>query len=166
MPPSASYHAGMANLSDIVSSTFWRVNPPDADPVETREWLEAFDELIAGAAGAAAAGPQHAVQELDRARAAAAVPGQPGARAAHFVDRALERARDGGEGQSRISGARRPHRELRLGGGSLRGGLQPLLPRRSTRGPGVFPAPFRAGRVCAGLPGGSSFRKPIESLSA
>ena len=43
----ASYHAGMANLSDIVSSAFWRVNPPDADPVETREWLEAFDALIA-----------------------------------------------------------------------------------------------------------------------
>src|SRR3954463_1614395 len=37
----------MANLSDIVSSAFWRVNPPDADPVETREWLEAFDALIA-----------------------------------------------------------------------------------------------------------------------
>ena len=47
MPASASYHAGMANLSDIVSSAFWRVNPPDADPVETREWLEAFDALIA-----------------------------------------------------------------------------------------------------------------------
>ncbi len=37
----------MADLSDIVSSAFWRVNPPDADPVETREWLEAFDALIA-----------------------------------------------------------------------------------------------------------------------
>src|SRR3954469_5893395 len=37
----------MANLSDIVSSAFWRVNPPDADPIETREWLEAFDALIA-----------------------------------------------------------------------------------------------------------------------
>src|SRR5580765_8264545 len=47
MLPVASYHAGMANLSDIVSSAFWRVNPPDADPVETREWLEAFDALIA-----------------------------------------------------------------------------------------------------------------------
>jgi pyruvate dehydrogenase E1 component len=37
----------MTDLSDIVSSAFWRVNPPDADPVETREWLEAFDALIA-----------------------------------------------------------------------------------------------------------------------
>src|SRR5690349_24886217 len=41
------YHARMTDLSDIVSSAFWRVNPPDADPVETREWLEAFDALIA-----------------------------------------------------------------------------------------------------------------------
>src|SRR3954470_14196448 len=37
----------MANLSDIVSSAYWRVNPPDADPLETREWLEAFDALVA-----------------------------------------------------------------------------------------------------------------------
>jgi pyruvate dehydrogenase E1 component len=36
----------MANLSDIVTSASWRVNPPDADPVETREWLEAFDALV------------------------------------------------------------------------------------------------------------------------
>jgi pyruvate dehydrogenase E1 component len=36
----------MTNLSDIVTSAFWRVNPPDADPVETREWLEAFDALV------------------------------------------------------------------------------------------------------------------------
>jgi pyruvate dehydrogenase E1 component len=43
----ASYHAGMTDLSDIDSSAFWRVNPPDADPAETREWLEAFDALIA-----------------------------------------------------------------------------------------------------------------------
>ncbi len=36
----------MTDLSDIVSSAFWRVNPPDADPRETREWLEAFDALV------------------------------------------------------------------------------------------------------------------------
>jgi len=36
----------MADLADIVSSTFWRVNAPDADPTETREWLEAFDALV------------------------------------------------------------------------------------------------------------------------
>jgi pyruvate dehydrogenase E1 component len=37
----------MADLSDIVTSAFWRVNPPDADPSETREWLDAFDALVA-----------------------------------------------------------------------------------------------------------------------
>ncbi|OGA56478.1 MAG: pyruvate dehydrogenase (acetyl-transferring), homodimeric type [Betaproteobacteria bacterium RIFCSPLOWO2_12_FULL_65_14] len=37
----------MTDLSDIVSSASWRVNPLDADPVETREWLEAFDALVA-----------------------------------------------------------------------------------------------------------------------
>src|SRR4051812_5071674 len=36
----------MANLSDIVTSAFWRVNPPDIDPAETREWLDAFDALV------------------------------------------------------------------------------------------------------------------------
>jgi pyruvate dehydrogenase E1 component len=37
----------MTDLANIVTSAFWRVNPPDADPVETREWLEAFDALVA-----------------------------------------------------------------------------------------------------------------------
>src|SRR5881628_279200 len=36
----------MTDLADIVTSAFWRVNPPDADPTETREWLEAFDALV------------------------------------------------------------------------------------------------------------------------
>jgi len=39
----------MTDLSAIVGSAFWRVNPPDADPVETREWLDAFDALVAAA---------------------------------------------------------------------------------------------------------------------
>ena len=47
MLPADSYHAGMTDLSDIDYSAFWRVNPPDADPAETREWLEAFDALVA-----------------------------------------------------------------------------------------------------------------------
>src|SRR5438552_12460464 len=36
----------MTDLADIVTSAFWRVNPPDADPAETREWLDAFDALV------------------------------------------------------------------------------------------------------------------------
>ncbi|HEY5637324.1 MAG TPA: alpha-ketoglutarate dehydrogenase [Burkholderiales bacterium] len=36
----------MTDLTDMLSSAFWRVNPPDADPLETREWLDAFDALV------------------------------------------------------------------------------------------------------------------------
>src|ERR1700674_3155117 len=36
----------MTDLADLGSSAFWRVNAPDADPLETREWLEAFDALV------------------------------------------------------------------------------------------------------------------------
>jgi len=36
----------MTDLSDLGSSAFWRVNPRDADPNETREWLDAFDALV------------------------------------------------------------------------------------------------------------------------
>jgi pyruvate dehydrogenase E1 component len=34
-------------LSDSSFSGYWRVIAPDADPVETREWLDAFDALVA-----------------------------------------------------------------------------------------------------------------------
>ena len=36
----------MTDLSDLGSSAFWRVNPKDADPQETREWLSAFDAMV------------------------------------------------------------------------------------------------------------------------
>src|SRR5258707_1833214 len=36
----------MTVLADMVTSAFGRVNPPDADPQETREWLDAFDALV------------------------------------------------------------------------------------------------------------------------
>jgi len=36
----------MTDLSDLDSSSFWRVNPKDSDPRETREWLEAFDAMV------------------------------------------------------------------------------------------------------------------------
>jgi pyruvate dehydrogenase E1 component len=36
----------MTDLSDFSFSGFWRVLPQDADPVETREWLEAFDAVV------------------------------------------------------------------------------------------------------------------------
>src|SRR5438477_3716002 len=39
----------MTDLSDrteLVFSGYWRVLPKDADPVETREWLQAFDAVL------------------------------------------------------------------------------------------------------------------------
>jgi pyruvate dehydrogenase E1 component len=36
----------MTDLSDLGSSAFWRVNPRDSDPNETREWIEAFDAMV------------------------------------------------------------------------------------------------------------------------
>jgi pyruvate dehydrogenase E1 component len=57
----------MTQLYEVAPWAFWRVTPPDADPVETKEWLDAFDALIA------AEGPERATfvlrKLLDRARA-------------------------------------------------------------------------------------------------
>jgi len=57
----------MSQLYEIAPWAFWRVTPPDADPAETKEWLEAFDALVA------AEGPERATfllrKLLDRARA-------------------------------------------------------------------------------------------------
>ena len=36
----------MTDLSEFSFSGFWRVMPQDADPIESREWLEAFDAVI------------------------------------------------------------------------------------------------------------------------
>ncbi len=57
----------MTQLYELAPWAFWRVTPPDADPIETKEWLEAFDALVA------AEGPERATfllkKLLDRARA-------------------------------------------------------------------------------------------------
>jgi len=37
----------VTDLSDSSFSGYWRVIAPDADPTETREWLDAFDALVA-----------------------------------------------------------------------------------------------------------------------
>ena len=37
----------MTHPSDTGSAAFWRVNPPDTDPLETREWLDALDAVVA-----------------------------------------------------------------------------------------------------------------------
>jgi pyruvate dehydrogenase E1 component len=35
----------MTDLSDL-SAAFWRVIPADPDPVETREWMDAFESVV------------------------------------------------------------------------------------------------------------------------
>ena len=82
-------------------------------------------------------------------------PGDLDARGAHHGDHALERAGDGGAREPGVWRARRPHRELCLGRGPLRGRLQPFLPRRrrdARRRPRVLPAAFGARRLCARVP--------------
>jgi pyruvate dehydrogenase E1 component len=37
----------MTDLSEMSSESFWRVLQQDADPVETGEWIEAFDAVVA-----------------------------------------------------------------------------------------------------------------------
>src|SRR5579859_2986893 len=57
----------MTDLSDSNSSGPWAVLPPDLDPVETREWLEALETVVQ------AEGPERATfilrKLLERARA-------------------------------------------------------------------------------------------------
>ena len=80
------------------------------------------------------------------------------ARAPAALDRALERARHGGEGQPGLERARRAHRDLRLRGDALRRWLQPFLPRADRdawRRSGVFPGPQLAGDLRARLPRGT-----------
>ena len=165
----------MTDLSDIVTSAFWRVNPPDADPAETREWLEAFDALVQSEGRERATFLLRKLLDHARARrvplppvlntpykntvALAEQPQFPGnleIESAHLRDRALERARDGGARQPRDRRARRPHRELCVGGGSLRSRLQPFLPRgrggdlvyfQPHSAPGVYARAFLEGRL-------------------
>ena len=125
----------------------------DLDPAETHEWLEALDSVLAFE------GADRAFQLLDEViaearRKGAAVPysattpylntippgqagprtrGDRGHRAPHPLAHPLERDGDGGAGQQEVRRARRPHRELPLGGHALRRRLQPLLARADRR---------------------------------
>jgi pyruvate dehydrogenase E1 component len=57
----------MTDLSDF-SAAFWRVMPADPDPVETREWMDAFDSLVKSEGGERATFILRKL--LDQARAA------------------------------------------------------------------------------------------------
>ena len=117
----------------------------------------------ANAPRAAAAGARNAVREYDPARGAAALPGKPRHGVAHLGAGALERARDGGARQPRERRAGRAHRELRLGGRPVRGGLQPFLPRRRRRRSRLFPAALRTRRLRARVPRGPPHRENLDN---
>ena len=162
--------------------------PGDADAAETREWLAALASLVEAAAPSArascstrcrtrrarfalrlAAGARHALRQHHPGARAAAFPRRPGDRAAAGGTDALERAGDGGARQPALRRARRPHRELCVGGRPVRGRLQPLLPRahrRRRRRPGLLPAAFGAGRLCARLPRGPAERGTTSRTTA
>ncbi|MCZ6773616.1 MAG: hypothetical protein O7G83_16780, partial [Proteobacteria bacterium] len=36
----------LSEVKDLNISAFWRVLPQDMDPVETREWIEAFKSIV------------------------------------------------------------------------------------------------------------------------
>ena len=152
----------------------------DIDAEETREWLEALDAVLrndgadrarfllerAGRAGAAASARRRRSAARRRTSTRSRVdqeppyPGDPSDRAAHPHADPLERDGDGGARQQGVLRARRPHRELPVGGDALRGRLQPLLARavarstaatssssRATRAPGIYARAFLEGRL-------------------
>ena len=165
----------------------------DLDPAETAEWCEALDALIAAHGEARARFLFDALLAHARRRgvrwlpsmvtpyvntipleAQTPVPGRPGDGAAPRRADALERAGDGDARQPRrerrLGRARRPHRQLRLGGRPVRGRLQPLLPRpqrragRNCRRPRLLPAALRARRLRPRLPRRAALRRGPRPL--
>src|SRR5450755_2186304 len=169
-------------MSDGVQTSTSNGARADIDAVETREWLEALDAVVAHD------GPQRArdilTRVIERAQAAgtgpiatlntpyvntippeqeAQIPGAPA------LDRALERDRDGGAGQQGVLGARRPHRHLPVAGGAHRDRLQPLLAgaeRAPRRRPRLLSGPRLTGQLRAGLPRGPAERRAARRLSS
>jgi hypothetical protein len=95
---------------------------------------------------------QHGVHQHDSAAHGGALARQRGAGGAHPLDLPLERHGDGGARQQERRRARRPHRELRLGGHALRHGPAALLARPARgprRRPRLFPGAFVARHLCA-----------------
>ena len=151
----------------------------EVDPQETREWLEALDAVVNSD------GPQRAQFLLERvvghAQLTGAAPAPAGttpylntippqdepahpvdrgARAASTVDRPLERDRDDPEREQDELGARRPHRQLPVGGRPLRDRASTTSGARratstaatsstcrATRSPGVYARAFLEGRI-------------------
>ena len=167
----------------------------DLDAVETSEWLEAIDAVVAHdgpdrARAAPARGSSSARSTRAPARSRrlntpyvntippereAQAPGRPGGRAPAALDHPLERDGDGRARQQAVLRARRAHRELPVAGDAVRGRLQPLLARaRATsprRRPRLLPGPLVAGQLRPRVPrgpadGGAARRLPPGGLAA
>jgi pyruvate dehydrogenase E1 component len=149
----------------------------DSDPAETAEWCQALESSLAHC------GPARARYLLQRLQAHALELGlereaqafsayrntlpveqqgptrRPGAGRADHRYPALERPGHGGAGQPCLWRTGRAYRQLRLGGGDLRGRFPALLPRRKRRrgrtgdlvffqphsAPGIMPGRFSKG---------------------
>ncbi len=159
----------------------------DDDPVETREWLESIDAILRHR------GPERALFLLQKLETQLRDQGvsalQPPYSAyrntiplekqgAYPGDLAIEERLTSiirWNALAMVVRANRAygelgghHRELRLGGGNLRDRLQPLLPRRGRRlrrRSRLFPAAFRARRLCARLPRRAPERGAARALS-
>ena len=160
----------------------------DIDAEETRDWLESLDsvlrndgadrarfllERLVAQAGRVGASPPlggttpyiNTIPVDQEPR----LPGRRGDRAAHPHADPLERDGDGARGQQGVLRARRPHRELPVGGDAVRGRLQPLLARAvggPRRRPRVHAGPLRARLLRARVPRGPPERGPAAPLPA
>ncbi len=147
---------------------------PDIDPAETTEWLDSLDSVV-DVRGKARA--RYLLTRLmERAREqGVGVPStvstpylntippeqEPWFPGDEHLERRirgvhpLERGRDGRPGEPPVRGPRRSPVDLRVGGGALRGRLQPLLPgqgRRRVRRPGLHAGPRRPGHLRPRVP--------------
>ena len=174
----------MSDISDISVSGLWRVLSQDLDPVETKEWLDAFDAIVQNE------GQERATfllrKLLDHARMKR-VPMPPVLNTpyANTVPLAEQPQFPGNpEIEARISAlvrwnalamvvrANRANSEL---GGHVATyassadlfevGLQPFLPRRPDWRRDLFSAAFRAGRLCPRLSGRPLNRRTAGPLS-
>ena len=160
---------------------------PKGDAAETREWLDAL-ELGRGLRGSGARrraarrgrdlGPpqgrqaavrgQHRLCQHHPPRGSARTSRRPQARTNHPPLCPVERGGDRPARQQGILRARRPYRQLPVGGDALRHRLHALL-ARSRRDAGrrsrLFPGPLLAGHLCARLPRGAPRPRISSSTS-
>ena len=159
---------------------------PDIDPDETAR-MAGVVRRLAGAVGArpgplpdvAAAGTRrrtagrHPRADVDRLRqhhpdrAGAVVPRRRGRRAPLPRLDPVERRDHGAPRAAAGSRCGRPHFDVRVVGGALRGRLQPLLPRQGPprrRRPDLHPGPRLPRHLRPRVPGGPANRRPARRL--